>query len=172
MHSLFVKRYTGKRRQRKHHRQAQAAQAQASRYTFAQATSYTGKHLHKQRKQGNQLHRQPVTQATGYEGNQLHRQPVMKATSYTGNQLHTTTTQATSYTGNASKATSTQATRYTVAQASTGTCKYRHRQHRQRKHRQPVTQTAPGIQTPHSQTTLKSLIGTLQHIFGVDVGVI
>ena len=61
------------------HRQAQAAQAQASRYTFAQATSYTGNQLHKQRKQGNQLHRQPVTQATGYTGNQLHRQPVIHA---------------------------------------------------------------------------------------------
>jgi hypothetical protein len=26
-----------------------------------------------------QLHRQPVTQATGYTGNQLHRQPVIHA---------------------------------------------------------------------------------------------
>ena len=61
------------------HRQAQAEQTQASNYTDAQATSYTGNHLHRQRKQGSQLHRQPVTQATGDIGNQFYRQPVIHA---------------------------------------------------------------------------------------------
>ena len=74
-------------------------QAQASNYTVAQATSYTG----------NQLHRQPVTQAMPAD------QPVTQATSYPGNQLHT---QPVTWQAQAAQA---QGSNYTVAQATSYT---------------------------------------------------